>query len=106
MNLLTIRNDNIPYVVQNEMYASSGDCVYIFFARESIVSVISLFLQLQRQRKMAARFFLHGDHLAKVVLSGTHFLRPVQYDGMFLDPVQYGNQGIRRPLLIRVNEQV
>ena len=40
---------------------------------------------------MAARFFLHGDHLTKVVLSGTPFLRPVQYDRMFLDSVQYGN---------------
>ena len=37
MNLLTIRNDNIPYVVQNERYSSSGDFVLIFFARESIL---------------------------------------------------------------------
>ena len=71
MNLLTIRNGNIPYVVQNERYSSSGDFVLIFFARESILSVNSSFLQLHRQRKMAARFFLHGDHLAKVVLLGT-----------------------------------
>ena len=69
MNLLTILNGNILYVVQNERYASSDDFVLIFFARESIVSVILPFLQLQRQRKMAARFFLHGDHLAKVDLS-------------------------------------
>ena len=40
---------------------------------------------------MAARFFLHGDHLAKVVLSGMPFFRTVQYDRMFLDSVQYGN---------------
>ena len=78
MNLLTIRNDNIPYVVQQERYLSSGDFVLIFFEKESIVSVNSPFLQLHRQRKMAARFFLHGDHPAKVVLSGTPLLRPVQ----------------------------
>ena len=39
----------------------------------------------------AARFFLHGNYLAKVVLSEMPFLRPVQYDRMFLDFVQYGN---------------
>ena len=39
---------------------------------------------------LVARFFLHCDHLAKVVLSGTPILRPVQYDRMFLDSVQYG----------------
>ena len=49
MNLLTIRNRNIPYVFEDERYACSDDFVYIFCARESIVSVISLFLQLQRQ---------------------------------------------------------
>ena len=89
MNLLTIRNGNIPCVVQNERYSFSGDFVLILFARESILSVNSLFLQLNRQRKMAARFFLHGDHLAKVVLLGTPLLRPVQYDRTFLRPVQY-----------------
>ena len=88
-NLLTIRNGNLPYVVQNERYASSGASALIFFARVSIVSVNSQFIQSHRQRKMAARFFLHGDHLAKVVLSGTPLLRPVQYDRMFLRPVQY-----------------
>ena len=84
MNLLTIRNGNIPYVVQNQRYLSSGDFVLILFARESILSVNSPFLQLHLQRKMAARFFLHGDHLAKVVLLGKPLLRPVQYDRMFL----------------------
>ena len=49
MNLLTIRNRNIPYVFQDERYACSDDFVYIFCARESIVSVISLFLQLKQQ---------------------------------------------------------
>ena len=78
-----------PVLVQNERYLSSGDFVLIFFARESILSVNSPFLQLHRQRKMAARFFLHGDHLAKVVLLGTPLLRPVQYDRTFLRPVQY-----------------
>ena len=29
MNLLTIRNGNLPYVVQNEKYASSGVSVLI-----------------------------------------------------------------------------
>ena len=100
MNLLTMRNGNVPYVVQNERYSSSGDFVLIFFPRESILSVNLPFLQLHRQRKMAARFFLHGDHLAKVVLLGTPlrpvqydstFLRPVQYDRTFIDSVQYGN---------------
>ena len=89
MNLLTIRNGNIPYVVQNERYSSSDDFVLIFFARESILSVNLPFLQLHRQMKMAARFFFLGDHLAKVVLLGTPLLRPVQYDRTFLRPVQY-----------------
>ena len=91
INFLTIRNGNLPYIVLNERYASSGVSVLISFARVSIVSVNSPFLQSHRQRKMAARFFLHGDHLAKVVLSGTLLLRPVQYDRTFLDSVQYGN---------------
>ena len=89
MNLLTIRNGNLPYVVQNERYASSGVSLLISFARVSIVSVNSPFLQSHRQRKMTARFFLHGDHLAKEVLFGTPLLRPVQYDRTFLRPVQY-----------------
>ena len=89
MNLLTKQNGNISYVVQNKRYSSSGDFVLIFFARESILSVNSTFLQLHRQRKMAARFFPHGDHLPKVVLLGTPLLRPVQYDRTFLRPVQY-----------------
>ena len=89
MNLLTIRNGNISYVVQNERYSSSGDFVLFFFARESIVSVNPPLLKLHRQRKMTARSFLHGDHLAKVVLSGTPLLRPVQYDRTFLRPMQY-----------------
>ena len=46
MNLLNIRNRNIPYVFQDERFACSDDFVYIFCARESIVSVILLFLQL------------------------------------------------------------
>ena len=33
MNLLTIRNSNLPYVVQNERYASSGVSVLISFVR-------------------------------------------------------------------------
>ena len=89
MNLLTIRNGNLPYVVQNERYVFSGVSVLISFARVSIVSVNSPFLQSHRQRKMAARFFLHDDHLAKEVLSGTPLLRPMQYERMFLRPVQY-----------------
>ena len=89
MNLLTIRNGNLPYVNQNERYASSGVSVLISFAKVSIVSINLRFLQSHRQRKMAARFFLHGDHLAKGVLSGTPLLRPVQYDRTFLRPEQY-----------------
>ena len=91
MNLLTIQNGNTSYFVQNERYASSGDFMYIFFSRASIVSVILPFLQLHRQRKMAARFVLHGDHQTKVVLSGTPLLRPVLYHRTFLDSVQYEN---------------
>ena len=49
MNLLTIRNSNLSYVVQNERYASSGVSVLISFARVSIVSVNSPFLQSHRQ---------------------------------------------------------
>ena len=88
MNLLTIQNGNTSYFVQNEryMYASSGDFVYIFFSRASTVSVILPFLQLHRQRKMAARFVLHGDHQAKVVLSGTPLLRPVYITERSLTP--------------------
>ena len=51
MNLLTIRNDKLLYVDQNERYASSGVSVLISFARVTIVSVNSLFLQPQRQEK-------------------------------------------------------
>ena len=76
-------------IKSHESYASSGVSVLISFARVSIVSVNSPFLQSHRQRKMADRFFLHGDHLAKVVLSGTPLLRPVQYERTFLSPVQY-----------------
>ena len=50
MNLLTIRNDNLPYVVQNERHGSSGVFVLISFTRVSIVSVNSTFLQSHRQR--------------------------------------------------------
>ena len=91
MNLQTMQNRKLPYVVQNEKYVSSGVSVLISFARVSIVSVNSQFLQSHRQRKMVIRFFLHGEHLAKVVLSGTPLLRPLQYDRTFLDSVQYGN---------------
>ena len=42
MNSLTIRNDNLSYVVQNERYASSGVSVLISFARVSVVSVKDL----------------------------------------------------------------
>ena len=38
---------------------------------------------------MAARYFLNGDQLAKVVPPGTCFLGPMQYDRTFLGPVQY-----------------
>ena len=41
MNLLTIRNGILPYVVQNERYASSGVSVLISFAIVSIVTVNS-----------------------------------------------------------------
>ena len=91
MNLLTIRNGNISYFGQNDRYASSCDFVYIFFARASIVSVILPFLQLHRQRKMAARVFLHDHNHAKGVPSGTPLLRPVQYHRTFLESVQYEN---------------
>ena len=73
----------------------------ISFARVFIVSGNLPLLQSHQQKKMAARFFLHGDLLAKVFLSGTPllrlvkydrtFLRPVQYDRTFLDSMQYGN---------------
>ena len=51
MNLLTIQKGNLPCVVQNEGYASSGVSVLISFARVSIVSVNSPFPQSHRQRK-------------------------------------------------------
>ena len=50
MNLLTIWNGNLPYVVQNERYASSGVSVLISFARVSIASLNSPFLQSHRQK--------------------------------------------------------
>ena len=74
MNLLTIRNGNLPYVDQNERYASSGVSVLISFASVSIFSLNSPFHESHRQRKMASRFFLNDDHLAKVVQSGTPLL--------------------------------
>ena len=83
MNLLTIRNRNIPYVFQDEWHTCSAAFVYIFCARESIVSVILQSLA-PAAIKMAARFFFHGD-LAKVVLSGTPLLRRGQYHRTFLD---------------------
>ena len=55
MNLLTIRNGNLTYVVQNERYASSGVSVLISFARVAIVSVNSSFLQSHRQRKIGCQ---------------------------------------------------
>ena len=86
INLLTIRNGNLPYVVQNERYASSGVSVLISFAGVYIVSVNSPFLQSHLQRKPAARFFLYGDHLAKVVLSGTPLLNSCNTIERSLDP--------------------
>ena len=50
MNLLTIRNGSLPYVVQNERYASSDVSVLISFARVSIVPVNSPILQSHRQK--------------------------------------------------------
>ena len=44
---------------------------------------------IETAKKMAAIFFLHDDHLAKVVLSETPFLRPMQYDRTFLDNIKY-----------------
>ena len=39
--------------------------------------------------KIAAIFFLHDDHLKKIVLSGMPFLRSAQYDSTFLDNMKY-----------------
>ena len=89
MNLLTIRNGNLPYVVQNERWASSSVSVLISFARDLSFLLIRRFFS-----HIGKEFFLYGDHLAKVVLSGTPFLRAirfVQYDRTFLDSMQYGN---------------
>ena len=44
MILLTNQDGNIPCIAQNERYAFSDDFVLIFFAKQSFVSVISLFL--------------------------------------------------------------
>ena len=55
MNSLTIRNRNIPYVFQDERYACSDDFVYIFCARESIVSVFFGASSAPAAIKMAAR---------------------------------------------------
>ena len=54
----------------------------IFFAKEFVIFLVSPFIQLEWKRKMAARFFFHGDHLAEVVLPG-------QYRRTFLDSGQY-----------------
>ena len=40
MNFLTIRNGNLPYVVQNERYASSGVSVLISLARGFVFALI------------------------------------------------------------------
>ena len=53
MNLLIICNSNVPNFVQNERHASAGDFVRIFISRESISCLVSPFLQMNRQRKMA-----------------------------------------------------
>ena len=89
LNLLTIRNGNLPYVVQNERYASSGVSVLISYAKVYHFCKFAVSSVTSAKKKMAARFFLHSDHLAKVVLVGTPLLRPVQYDRTFLRPVQY-----------------
>ena len=67
MDLLTICNRNIPYVFQDERYACSGDyfvqflCTrvyrFCYFAVSSAPAAI----------KMAANFFLHGDHKSSSV---------------------------------------
>ena len=48
----------------------------------------SPFLQMARKKKMAAIFFLRGDHLAEVDMSGTPLLKAVQYHRTFLDNVE------------------
>ena len=49
------RKGNISYSVQNERYAFSGDFVYIFLARASIVSVILPFLQLLSAKEIGCQ---------------------------------------------------
>ena len=85
MNWLRIRNANIPCFVLNERQAPSGIFVLIFFAKEFVILLVSPFFQLEWKRKMAARFFFYGDHLAEVILLGTSFLRPGQYHRTFFD---------------------
>ena len=92
MNLLTFRNGNSPFFVQNERLASSVDFVRIVCAKKYIVSLISPFLQLHRQRKMTTRLFLHDIHLAKVVLLGMSFLRPIQYARIKHENTKYENR--------------
>ena len=84
MNLLTIRNRNIPYVFQDERYACSDDFEYIFCMRVYRFCYFAV-SSAPAAIKMAARFFLLGDHLTKVVPSGTPLLRPGQYYRTFLD---------------------
>ena len=54
----------------------------IYFATASVNSVVSPFIQLRWQRKMAARFFLQVGHVAKVALLWTCFLNSVQYESL------------------------
>ena len=66
----------------------------IFFVEDFVISLVSPLIQLEWKRKMAARFFFHGDHLAEEVLPGSPFLRPGQYRRTFLDSGQYRKYSI------------
>ena len=90
MNLLSIWNGNIIPCSERKV------CVFWWFCVNFLCKRVYRFCYFAvssapKAKKMAARFFLQGDHLVKVVLLETPFLRPMQYERMFLDSVQYGN---------------
>ena len=74
----------------NYRYLFLDEVLCIYCATHSVSFLVSPFVQLKWESKMAARYFIfNGDQLAKVVPLVTCFLGPLRYDRTFLGPVQY-----------------
>ena len=70
---------------------SYDDFACIYSVTASVSSVVSPFFYSSRQRKVAVKFFLPADHLAKVVLAERVSLTPCNSERTFLNFVQYEN---------------